>query len=60
MHHKNKWEDVIPGEVQRMRVPHGWIVRSYTTILEYGKYCTTSEALVYVPDVEAEWAIDKS
>jgi hypothetical protein len=59
MQYKAQWEDLIPGEAQRMRVPHGWIVRTYTTILEFNKYCTTSEALVYVPDKEGEWYLEK-
>lgn len=59
MQYPNEWEDVIRGELQRMRVPGGWLVRTYTKVLELNKDYTCSESLAYVPDKEAEWMIEK-
>lgn len=44
-----------------MKVPGGWLVRSYTKVLEFNKDFVCSEALVFVPDENMEWVFnDKS
>lgn len=59
MQYPNKWEEIIPGELQRMRVVGGWLVRTYTKVLEYNKDYSCSEALAFVPDKDSEWVVEK-
>lgn len=44
------WEDVIRGDSRVMRVPNGWVLNVYTTIILGGKEARASDSLVFIPD----------
>lgn len=59
MQYPNEWQDVVEGEMRRMRVPGGWLVHTYTKVLELNKDFICSEALAFVPDRDSEWVVEK-
>jgi hypothetical protein len=49
MSYSRKWERIDEG-TERMKVPGGWLVRSFTLNL--------TEAICFFPDPKAEWIFD--
>lgn len=54
-----EWEHVN-GNTQRLRIPKGWLVRTYTNTIVGDKFFTNSEALQIVEDKEGHWVLEKS
>lgn len=53
-----EWEPVNPN-TERMLVPGGWLVHTFTKTIVGDKFFTNSEALQYVPDKENRWILEK-
>ena len=53
------WEPVN-AYTERMLVPGGWLVHTFLKTVSGDKFFTNSEALVYVPDKENRWILEKS
>ena len=43
----------------RIRVPGGWIVRSFTQTITGGTYYVNSESMVFIKDEDKLWELEK-
>lgn len=65
---KFEWEKIGGGEefsssTYRIKVFGGWLVNNLTTIETHykdGRQLTVTESMVFVPDPEHKWEIDKT
>lgn len=51
------WEH-INLNTSRMRVPGGWIVRSFTQTITGDKYFVNSESMVFIKDADKLWELE--
>jgi len=51
------WEN-INQNLQRIRIPNAWIVRSTTTLIIGGKEVYASEHMIKISDPNHEWVLD--
>lgn len=46
------------GEIQRLRVPGGWVILTIHKTILYDRAVAQSEAVCYVPDPNQEWHLE--
>ena len=55
---EEEWE-IVNDDTRRLRVPKGWIVNVYTTIISNGQTIHAANCLEFVPDAEHQWELRK-
>lgn len=56
MNYDGEWE-IVNQDTRRLKVPHGWLVNVYTTILMGDKCTHSANCLEFVPDSKNEWLL---
>lgn len=56
--YKAKWEFVVEN-LQRMKVPGGWLVHHGTHIIHLDRDVAASECMIFLPDPSYTWTLEK-
>lgn len=52
-----EWQP-INGNLQRLRIPGGWLVHSTTTLIIGAKEVHASEAIIEIKDPDGQWQLE--